>query len=310
VSRVVLLSTAILLASLLGLLGAGQAAPVVSSHLKVLVPSGGGPVDLFTFPIPEPCPVLPCPDQRVMMAKFIVDATAADLSFELRSTVSSLKYPVTPFSTAGGGPNVSIPDSDTGLQAATVRARFVAEPTRAGFRVLTLLVRFDNDYDGFPAGETWKIQANPTAPRDDHYYGFRVDGAVESAAEALVTKPHLIHWIHDVQLTNFGIFFDLSNPVTLDFGVVPITQPDANLRTYGFKNVGTGPLNITAATPAPPLPYVIENYPLPPLTLLPMDDLICLVRFRPTSVGLAPVVRVTLTTNDGAKHLDLLGAAR
>src|SRR5262249_17924526 len=160
----------------------------------------------------DPCPVLPCPDQRVMMAKFLVDATVADLSFELRSTLSSLQYPVTPFSTAGGGPNVSIPDSDTGAQAATVRARFVAEPTRAGFRVLTLLVRFDNDYDGFPAGETRTIQAKPTAPADHHYYGFRVDGAIESAAEALVTKPYLINWIHDVQLTNFGIFFDLSNP--------------------------------------------------------------------------------------------------
>src|SRR5687768_4119209 len=80
-SRAVHLSAAVLLGSLLGVPGAGLGAPVVSSHLKVLVPSGGGPVDLFTFPMPDPCPVLPCPDQRVMMAKFIVDATVADLSF-------------------------------------------------------------------------------------------------------------------------------------------------------------------------------------------------------------------------------------
>ena len=98
-----------------------------------------------------------------MMAKFMVDGTVADLSFELRSTVSSLKYPVTPFSTAGGGPNVSIPDSDTGAQAATVRARFVAESTRAGFRVLTLLVRFDNDYDSSPRARPGR--SRPVPPR-------------------------------------------------------------------------------------------------------------------------------------------------
>src|SRR5258708_6304365 len=282
--RAVLLRAALLIGTVLGWPGAAQAAPGVSSHLKILVPTGGGLVDLVpSFPKPDACPALPCTDQRVMMAKFVVDETVADLSFELRSNVNILKYPVTPFSTAGGGPNVSIPDNDTGEQAATVRARFNADPTKAGFKVVTILVRFDNNYDGFPLGETWKIQANPT-PGDDHYYGFRVDGAVESTAEALITKPHLINFITDGQLTNFGIFVNLADPATINFGQVHINLPDQYLpdEHYEFRNVGTGPLNITAATPAPALPFLVENYPLPPVSVLPMDAFQRLPPLQPT----------------------------
>src|SRR5258708_3285230 len=186
-TRAALLRAAVLIGTVLGWPGAAQAVPVVSSHLKILVPTGGGLVDLFTFPKPDPCPALPCTDQRVMMAKFVVDETVADLSFEVRSTTSPIgKYfQVLPITTTSG--NVSISDTDTGKQAATVRAQFTAETTKAGFRMLTILVRFDNNYDDFPLGEIWKMQANPT-PGDDHYYGFRVDGAIESTAEALVTK--------------------------------------------------------------------------------------------------------------------------
>jgi len=306
----VLLRAALLIGTVLGWPAAAHAVPVVSSHLKVLVPSGGGLVDLIpSFPKPDPCPALPCTDQRVMMAKFVVDETVADLSFELRSNVNILKYPVTPFSTAGGGPNVSIPDNDTGEQAASVRARFAADPTKAGFKVVTILVRFDNNYDGFPMGETWKIQANPTAG-DDHYYGFRVDGAIESAAEALITKPQLINYITDGQLTNFGLFVNLPDPVAINFGQVHINLPDQYVpdEFYEFRNVGTGPLNITAATAAPALPYVIDSYPLPPLTVLPMDAFQRLAHFKPTVQGAAPAASVTLTTNGGAKHLNLSGS--
>jgi hypothetical protein len=301
-------SAAVLLGTFLGLPSAAQAAPVVSPHLKVTVPSGGGLIDLFTFPKPDPCPALPCTDQRVMMAKFIVDDTVNDLSFELRSNVSIVKYPVTPFSTAGGGPNVSIPDNDTGAEAASVRARFVAESVKAGFRVVTILVRFNNNYDGFPVGETWKIQASPT-PGDDHYYGFRVDGAIESAADALVTKPHLISYITDGQLTNFAAFVNLPNPVSINFGQVHINLADQYVpdEFYEFRNVGTGPFNITAASPAPALPFVVDNYPLPPLSVLPMDPFQRLVRFKPTAQGAAPAASVTLTTNAGARNLNLSG---
>jgi hypothetical protein len=282
--------------------------------LKVLVPAGGGLVDLFTFPKPDACMSLPCPDQRVMMAKFIVDETATDLSFELRSVTSlAAKYPVTQFSTAGGGPNVSIPDLDTAgpAEAATVRARFadpVVEPTKAGFKVLTILVRFNSNYDGFPMGETWKIQANPT-PGDDHYYGFRVDGAIEAAAAPLVTKPHLIGYITDGQLTNFALFTALANPITINFGEVHINLLDQYVpdELYEFRNVGTAPLNITMATPAPALPYIVENYPLPPLSVLPMDAFQRSVRFKPTVQGVAPAANVQLVTNTGPLNLSLSG---
>src|SRR5438034_10767779 len=122
----VLLSAVALLGIVLGLPGAAQAAPTVSSHTTVLVPTGGGLVNLIPsnptpafpgFPKPDPCVPSPCTDQRVMMAKFIVDETVNDLSFELRSNLSILKYSVTPFSTAVGVGNVSIVDNDKSEEA-------------------------------------------------------------------------------------------------------------------------------------------------------------------------------------------------
>jgi hypothetical protein len=309
----------VLLGTVLGLPRAAQAVPVVSSHLKVLVPSGGGLVDLFTFPKPDACMPSPCTDQRVMMAKFIVDETATDLSFELRSVTSPIsKYPVTAFSTAAGGPNVSVVDNDLAAPAnvaATVRARFAdpaLEPAAPGFKVLTLLVRFDNSYDGFPPGEVWKIQANATPPGDDHYYGFRVDGATEAAAGPLVTKPKLINFITDAQLTNFGAFVDLSDPVTFNFGQVHISLPSTYVpdEQYEFRNVGTAALNITAANPASfpgGGPFAFENYPSPPVSVLPMAPLSKRITFQPTVAGPAAAVNVTFTTNDVDRHVNLSG---
>ncbi len=320
--RAIALGAAALLATVLGSPPAAQAVPVVSSHLKVLVPAGGGLVDLFTLPVPAACMPSPCTEQRVMMAKFVVDETASDLSFELRPVLSPIsKYPVTPFSTAGGGPNVSVSDNDLGVQALTVRARFTTELTKAGFKVLTILVRFDNAYDSFPVGESFRIQANPT-PGDDHYYGFRVDGATEvpapcaatattlSQAECLITKPHLINYITDAQLTNFALFVPHANPTTINFGGVHINLADEYLpdEFYEFRNVGTAPLNVTAATPAPSGAYTIENFPLPPVNVLPMDVLQRRITCKPTALGPIANASVTLTTNAGSLQLDLSGA--
>jgi hypothetical protein len=302
--RAVLVRAMVLLGIVLGLPGAARAVPVVSSHLKVLVPAGGGLVDLFTFPKPDPCVPAPCTDQRVMMAKFIVDETATDLSFELRSVTSpASKYPVTQFSTAVA--NVPVFDNDLPApnnQAATVRARFVAEPVTAGFKVLTILVRFGNAYDGFPMGETWKIQANPT-PGDDHYSGFRVDGATEAAADALVTRPHLINFITDAQLADFSKYVDLPNAINLDFGELHVSLPALYLpeKPLEFRNVGTAAFTITAMNPPSiSLPFILTSgcgaVPAP-ASVVPMGQYCRTFMYQPTAQG-ASSSTVTLTTNE------------
>ena len=290
-----------------------EAAPVVSSHLKLLAPGGGALTTMFDFPIPVPCAPAPCTDQRVMMAKFLVDETVSDLAFEMRPVTSPItKYPVTPFTTAGGGASVAMLDNDLPAgsnQVATVRARFVAASAMAGYRMLTVLVRFDNAYDAYPAGETFRIQVTPTAT-SDHYYGFRVDGAIEAEAEPLITKPHLISYISDASLTNFGLFVNLPNPISIDFGEVHISLSDtyAPDEQWEFRNVGTGPLEITAVAPSP-LPagaYIIENYPAPPLTVTPMNAFQRRVVCKPTALGAIANPAVQLTTNAGNLSLNLV----
>gem|GEM_PF-3356852 len=287
--------------------------PTVSPHLRIPVPAGGAITTLFDFPVPAPCDPAPCADQRVMMAKFLVNETAADLAFELRPVLSPIsKYPVTAFTTAGGGANATLQDQDLppgSNSVLTVRSRFVAAPAMAGYRVLTILVRFDNAYDAFPAGETFRIQVVPTAG-NDHYYGFRVDGAIEAEAEALVTKPYLINYVTDASLSNFAAFVDLPNPTSLDFGEVHINLADAYApdEMWEFRNVGTGPLDISGVTPSP-FPagaYTIENYPAPPLSVTPMNAFQRRVVCKPTSLGPIPDPGVTLATNAGDLTLNLV----
>src|SRR5258708_38821478 len=76
--RAVLLRAALLIGTVLGWPGAAQAVPVVSSHLKILVPTGGGLVDLVpSFPKPDACPALPFQAPRDTLAPLFVDTTDA-----------------------------------------------------------------------------------------------------------------------------------------------------------------------------------------------------------------------------------------
>lgn len=293
----------------LSVAGNVSGAPHVSDHMQLSVPGAGPLTDLFTFPMPAPCSPAPCAEFRVMLAKFVVDEAADDLSFELRSTTSPVgKYGVVGFTTAGGGASVPVVDSDLGTDAASARARFVADPVPAGYRMLTLLVRFANEYESFPAGEIWKISANATATTD-HYFGFRVDSAQESSAEPLVTKPHLIQFITEAQIPA-GPYTALGNPYSIDFGEVHIGLADEFVprENWEFRNIGTAALNITAVNPPPPLPagaFTMENYPSPPLDVLPMNAFQRTVECNPSGLGPAANPAISLTTNAGALNLNL-----
>src|SRR5262245_26532466 len=81
--------------------GAAQAIPVVSSHIRVTVPTGASVTQLFTFPPPDDCPTPPCTDRRVMIGKFLVNEPTDDLSFELLPTVGST-YTLQAFTTSSG----------------------------------------------------------------------------------------------------------------------------------------------------------------------------------------------------------------
>lgn len=293
-----------------------HAAPVVSPHLKLTVPAGAGLVDLTTpaFDLPADCAPSPCTDQRVMVAKFVVDAVG-DVAFELRAT-DIVRYPVTPFTTAAGGAAVSITDNEhPELAAASIQARFLADSAKAGWRILVIRLRFDNAA-AFPAGEKWKIQVQQAAAAR-HFSGFRVDGAVDLAAtpaiegEELVTKPQLIRFVTDAQLTNWAAYVDLPEPLALDFGQVHISLPSTYVpdQTFELRNVGTAPLHFTSSEPATfpgGGPFAFENYPTAGVSVLPMDPLNKRITFQPTVAG-AAASNVTFTTNAGVKHVNISG---
>ncbi len=287
------------------------AAPSVSDHIQFILAGGDPLADFFNFPMPEPCDPSPCAERRVMMAKFVVNEPTDDLSFELRSTTSPLaKYNVTAFTTAGGGANASVQDSDEGVEAATVRARFVGDAVAAGYRVVTILVRFNNNYDSFPDGEIWKIQVNSTATTDA-YFGFRVDSVLESAAEPLITKPYPIEYISPAQITT-GPYTSLPSSYAIDFGDVHINLDDEYRpkEAWEFLNIGTAPLEITAVNPfpLPAGPFIIDSYPAAPTNILPMNPFQRTVECHPTSLGAIADPGITLTTNAGNYSLDLSGA--
>ena len=290
-----------------------SAAPTVSDFLHISVPGGGPLTDLFTFPMPAPCDPAPCTERRVMMAKFVVNEPDSHLNFELRSTTTSLDtYSVVGFSTAGGGPNISVMDNNLGptVEAATVRARFTEEATAPGYRMLTILVRFNNEYDNFPSGESWKIQAYAT-PTTDHYYGFRVDSVLESSAEALITKPYLIQYITEAQIPT-GPYTTLGSTYSINFGEVHINLADEFIprEPWEFRNMGTAPLEIQTVTPfpLPSGPFIIENYPSPPMSVLPMNAFQRTVKCKPISLGAIANPGISLTTNAGSYNLNLSGA--
>jgi hypothetical protein len=275
----------------------------VSGHLKIKVTTGGPNVDLFTFDAPAACSPMPCTDDRVIVAKFVVTDPPAhyDLSFELRSVTSGTdKYPVRDFSTAGGGPAKDLIDGDTGTPAASVYARFTGESAYTNYRVVKIQVRIPNNYDSFPPGEQWKIQAVPSAG-DDYYYGFWADGLGESAIEALVTKPYLIDHIEDSDLNDFTLFSPFSSLTNIQFGDVHINLDDMYLpeEMYGFRNVGTQTLNITGVTPSniSGSAYDIVGYPSPPLPVLPMAPFLKRITCQPTSTGAIADVLIDMQTD-------------
>lgn len=289
----------------------GRAA--VSPHTKIKVQAGGPFVDMFSFSMPTPCSPSPCSEDRVVVAKYIVDNMTSDLNFELRATTLT-KYNVTPFSTMGGGPVVTLMDNDGGVPAAYIYARFTSESATPNFRIIQIQVRFDNNYDAFPSGESWTIQATPSSG-DDHYYGFWADGQGEAAVEAMVTKPHLINYIDEPQLTDFTLFTNFTSPTNVSFGDVHINLKDEYLpdEQYQFRNVGTKTLTITGASPIsmPSSVYNVENYPSPPLPVLPMSAFSRRITCQPTELGAITDVNIGLTTDSsevGTLNLNLINS--
>lgn len=289
----------------------------VSSHTKIEVLEGGPFVDMFSFNMPAQCNPSPCSEDRVVVAKYIVDDTTNDLNFELRAT-STNHYIVTQFSTMNGGAAVTLMDEEVlpaPKPAAYIYARFTGESVAPNFRIIKIQIRFDNNYDAFPPGESWTIQAKPSSG-DDHYYGFWADGQGESEVEAMVTKPHLINYIDDSQLTNFTLFTDFISPTNISFGDVHINLANQYLpdEYFQFRNVGTKAITITGVNPIsmPSSPYNIENYPSPPMSsVLPMAAFSRRITCHPTELGPISDVNIGLTTDSpevGTLNLNLMNS--
>jgi uncharacterized protein (TIGR03382 family) len=292
--------------------GVASGAPVVSPHLKKSISTGSGTEDFLDFPPPAACSPSPCSDQRVMVAKLVVNETAEDLVFEVLHPPSGTLYPITQFSTATSGPlagNKSVPDTVQGVEAFSAFAQYLPDPVGAGYKLLKITIFFNNAYSSFPAGN-FLIRAGRHATKVRHLVGFKVDGATLSTADPLVTKPHLIQYIEAAQLTNFGLYVDLPATRDINFGQVHINLSSTYVpdELYEFRNVGTAPLTISAANPST-FPaggaFTFENYPSPPLNVQPMDALQRRLTCQPTAQGVAPAVNVQLTTNAGNLQVNL-----
>lgn len=252
--------------------------------------------DLFTFNTP-----VGTVTDRVVVAKFLVDDVATDL--ELRLLMPS---DLQDFKISDG--NVALLDEGTAATMATLRVRDLSatEPTASGsFRLIKVTIEYDNAYD-FAASELWTIQAKPTGSTV-HFIGFWAEGTGEAAVEAIVTRPRLIDPQDD--LTDFESYTPFENPTNLAFGDVHINLSDEYVpdHQWAFVNVGTGPLQITAANPvsAPSGAYDIENYPSPPLTVLPTGTFSRRITVKPQDLGPVPDLTVTLETADPADDIQL-----
>ncbi len=287
------ISVRVLAVAVLAALPAAQAQTVVQKEIPAAAIT-----DLFTFNTP-----VGAGTNRVLVAKFVVDNTAFNL--ELRLLMPSA---LQDFSLTSG--NVAVVDQDTAATIATLRLRDMTptEPTAtpATYRIIKATLTYDDAYS-FAAAAPWTIQAKPTGGVV-HYIGYWAEGvAGEAAAEAVVTRPRLI--VPQASLTGFASYVPFANPANMSFGDVHINLPDQYIpdKQWEFVNVGPGALQLTAANPAvgPAGPYRIENYPSPPLSVLPMGSFSRRVTAKPTALGAVPNVNVTLTAAAPASNLQL-----
>ncbi|RPJ62325.1 MAG: hypothetical protein EHM23_03655 [Acidobacteria bacterium] len=270
-------------------------------------------VQLFQFNTPDNAAA----GDTWMIAKFVVDNTATDLQFRLEPTTIA-KFPVTDFKISDGNvplldPGVSSPDN----VVATLRVRDLSatEPTSnpGTYRIIRISIDYDDDYP-FPATEVWRLRAHKPAAAGTafHFWGFWNQGAGgESTVNSSVTQPKLIQVQAD--LTACGSFSNFTSPTNISFGDVHINLAATYIpdEQYEFINVGTKPLNITAANPVsmPASAYNIENYPSPPFSVGAMGTFSRRVTCQPTSVGDVPNVNITLTTDSiGDLALNLTGS--
>lgn len=236
---------------------------------------------------------------KVIVAKFVVDKNPNDLTFRLETTDIN-KYPPKDFKISDG--NVVLTDADTGETVATLRLRDLSatEPASPGYWIIKISLRYENNYV-FAAADNWKLRIKQPAAGTTHLWGFWHSGTGEATVEAAVTQPKLINFLEDAQLTNFGAYSNFTSPKNLSFGGVHINLADEYLpdEMFQFRNVGTKTLTITAANPStmPSSAYNVENYPSPPLTVLPMAGFSRRVTCKPTTPGAIPDVNITLTTD-------------
>ncbi|MBS1824043.1 MAG: hypothetical protein JST93_01865 [Acidobacteria bacterium] len=277
------------------------AIPGAAQTVAQVEAAAGATTNLFDFN-----PPVGTGANRVLVAKFVVNSLAADLTLRLDRNDATTNF-------ALNQGNIAV-TSDAGANMMTLRLRDMTatDPTAvpATFRLIKATITFNDSFEFPNPAPTWHLQAQQPAAAV-RFIGYWVQGSAgEAAAEALVTRPRLI--VPQADLSNFATFADFANPTNVNFGGVhinldPIYVPE---HQWQFANVGTGPLQITAANPAaaPAGAYTIENYPSPPLNVLPMGSFSRRITVRPTALGPVPDVNVTLTAAPGSNlQLNLTG---